>query len=407
MADRKFNQKRDDANEARGKGKVTRAVGTTRGPGMNSQPPSLGLGRSSISNASFEQYPMLEGNRKSYDGSEWHVPASQHDDIRKMREQYGTRRDYNSPPPKPGFNQRRPTDAGKGRIVTPQSNQRGSISYVNNYVNSKYAPGTSQMLVADTWALGDNKRPVVVGNRTAGPASAKAIGDARKFERESNAAIAKEKRFGPLNKADQQTATHLRSRAKGYVTDANNQADDYVNSYQAKQASRMRGMMDARKPKPDLKKFDGPAPDSRHLDEPDRSSVPEGMRIVDSRGRSATSAAINMDKYKRSRGDIHNNGDSFRDMAGTFGAGLLVPAAAGLKALYDDRRQQTHDNNVNRRRDDASDMGPVKGRALERSNQFEGGRPKTAAELNQEKDVATMKKNGTPLTKAMLRDAKK
>ena len=386
MADRKFNQKRDDANEARGKGKVTRAVGTTRGPGMNSQPPSLGLGRSSISNASFEQYPMLEGNRKSYDGSEWHVPASQHDDIRKMREQYGTRRDYNSPPPKPGFNQRRPTDAGKGRIVTPQSNQRGSISYVNNYVNSKYAPGTSQMLVADTWALGDNKRPVVVGNRTAGPASAKAIGDARKFERESNAAIAKEKRFGPLNKADQQTATHLRSRAKGYVTDASNQADDYVNAYQAKQASRMRGMMDARKPK---------------------TEVPEGMRTVNSRGETAASAASNMDKYKRSRGDIHNNGDSFRDMAGTFGAGLLVPAAAGLKALYDDRRQQTHDNNVNRRRDDASDMGPVKGRALERSNQFEGGRPKTAAELNQEKDVATMKKNGTPLTKAMLRDAKK
>ena len=386
MADRKFNQKRDDANEARGKGKVTRAVGTTRGPGMNSQPPSLGLGRSSISNASFEQYPMLEGNRKSYDGSEWHVPASQHDDIRKMREQYGTRRDYNSPPPKPGFNQRRPTDAGKGRIVTPQSNQRGSISYVNNYVNSKYAPGTSQMLVADTWALGDNKRPVVVGNRTAGPASAKAIGDARKFERESNAAIAKEKRFGPLNKADQQTATHLRSRAKGYVTDASNQADDYVNAYQAKQASRMRGMMDARKPK---------------------TEVPEGMRTVNSRGETAASAASNMDKYKRSRGDIHNNGDSFRDMAGTFGAGLLVPAAAGLKALYDDRRQQTHDNNVNRRRDDASDMGPVKGRALERSNQFEGGRPKTAAELNQEKDVATMKKNGTALTKAMLKDAKK
>ena len=386
MADRKFNQKRDDANEARGKGKVTRAVGTTRGPGMNSQPPSLGLGRSSISNASFEQYPMLEGNRKSYDGSEWHVPASQHDDIKKMREQYGTRRDYNSPPPKPGFNQRRPTDAGKGRIVTPQSNQRGSISYVNNYVNSKYAPGTSQMLVADTWALGDNKRPVVVGNRTAGPASAKAIGDARKFERESNAAIAKEKRFGPLNKADQQTATHLRSRAKGYVTDASNQADDYVNAYQAKQASRMRGMMDARKPK---------------------TEVPEGMRTVNSRGETAASAASNMDKYKRSRGDIHNNGDSFRDMAGTFGAGLLVPAAAGLKALYDDRRQQTHDNNVNRRRDDASDMGPVKGRALERSNQFEGGRPKTAAELNQEKDVATMKKNGTALTKAMLKDAKK
>ena len=386
MADRKFNQKRDDANEARGKGKVTRAVGTTRGPGMNSQPPSLGLGRSSISNASFEQYPMLEGNRKSYDGSEWHVPASQHDDIRKMREQYGTRRDYNSPPPKPGFNQRRPTDAGKGRIVTPKSEQRGSISYVNNYVNSKYEPGTSQMLVADTWALGDNKRPVVVGNRTAGPASAKAIGDARKFERESNSAIAKEKRFGPLNKADQQTATHLRSRAKGYVTDAYNQADDYVNAYQAKQASRMRGMMDARKPK---------------------TEVPEGMRTVNSRGETAASAASNMDKYKRSRGDIHNNGDSFRDMAGTFGAGLLVPAAAGLKALYDDRRQQTHDNNVNRRRDDASDMGPVKGRALERSNQFEGGRPKTAAELNQEKDVATMKKNGTPLTKAMLRDAKK
>ena len=133
----------------------------------------------------------------------------------------------------------------------------------------------------------------------------------------------------------------------------------------------------------------------------------DGIKTVNSRGESISSAASNMDKYQKSRKGIADEKSNRRETGGIIAGALTVPMAYGLKALYDDRRQQTIDNNVNRRRDDASDMGPVKGRALERKNQFEGGRPKTMADLNQEKDVNTMKKNGTSLTKALLKDAKK
>jgi hypothetical protein len=139
----------------------------------------------------------------------------------------------------------------------------------------------------------------------------------------------------------------------------------------------------------------------------DRDIINAGTRTVNSRGESISSAASNMDKYQKSRKGIADENSNRRETGGIIAGALTVPMAYGLKALYDDRRQQTIDNNVNRRRDDASDMGPVKGRALERKNQFEGGRPKTMADLNQEKDVNTMKKNGTSLTKALLKDAKK
>jgi hypothetical protein len=216
---------------------------------------------------------------------------------------------------------------------------------------------------------------------------------------------------GPLN----QVASGLREDARRYE-------QEYTNNYVSHQTKRMRDMMDARKPKTETPtapsdmhrngtapakpparsgRFDGPASASDHLD------VDSGIRRVNSRGESISSAASNMDKYQKSRKGIAGENSNRRETAGVIAGALTVPMAYGLKALYDDRRQQTIDNNVNRRRDDASDMGPVKGRALERSNQFEGGRPKTMADLNQEKDVNTMKKNGTSLTKALLKDAKK
>jgi len=394
MADRKFNQKREDASNARDKGKVTRAVGTTRGPGMNSQPPSMGLGRSTISNASFERYPVLPGNRISeFDGNEWHVPEGQHDDIKALREKYGKKSDYYAQPrvSKPiggsaisnsGFNAPR----GEGRIVKPKIERRYSISYVNPGVNSKFAPGTSQMLVGDAQALDKNVRPVVIGNRTAGPTSAKQIGQDLRYKRQVDNAILTEQRLGPLNAKDKQTAAHLRASAKSSLVDSYNQADDYVNAYQAKQAGRMRDMMASRRPKPE---------------------VPTGMRTVNSRGETAASAASNMAKYQRSRDGIADEREMQRVHAGLTGGLIFSPLLAAANALNDDRAQRTYEDNVKRRRDDASDMGPVKGRALERKNQFEGGRPKTTAELNQEKDVATMKKNGTTLTKALVKDAKK
>ena len=380
MADRKFNQKRDDANEARGKGKVTRAVGTTRGPGMNSQPPSLGLGRSSISNASFEQYPDLPSTRTrglgrafSYEPQDFGLKAPGYNASRASRE--ADMRGYNS----------------------------GGMS----------RPGTR----------------VQGGSETTSP-RASAFFDASANERRNKrgfeAGIAKTGIKPDIS--EQGVSRNYDKQARASENTGRGEARDAMNRYLGSQTDKMRRMTGNPVTSalgPGLRKFDGPAPDSRHLDfegvapsdmhrggtapvkPPARSSVPDGMKMVDSRGRSVASAAINMDKYTRSRNGIDFENDMNRTVGGVIGTSLLVPAAAGLKALYDDRRQQTVNNNTNRRRDDASDMGPVKGRALERSNQFEGGRPKTAAELNQEKDVATMKKNGTPLTKAMLRDAKK
>ena len=375
MADRKFNQKRDDANEARGKGKVTRAVGTTRGPGMNSQPPSLGLGRSSISNASFEQYPDLPSTRTRGLGAKFSFQP-------------------------PDFGVKRPGE------MSQRASREADVRGFNAGAMSR--PGTR----------------VQGGSETTSPrASAffEASANERRNKRAFEAGI--QKNGLPVKRDEKGIMRDYDKQARASENTGRGEARDAMNRYLGNQTDKMRRMTGNPVTSalgPGLRSFDeamGKTPSDMRREgtappKPSpRTSVPEGMKMRDSGGRSmgisGSEASDNMRKYQKSRSGIADVDSTRRENAGMLTGALTVPIAYGLKALYDDRRQQTIDNNVNRRRDDASDMGPVKGRALERSNQFEGGRPKTAAELNQEKDVATMKKNGTSLTKAMLKDAKK
>jgi hypothetical protein len=368
MADRKYNQKREDADAARGKGKVTRAVGTTRGPGMNSQPPSLGLGRSSISNASFEQYPDLPSTR-----------------VRGL---------------------------GRGFSYEPQD-----FGLKNPGYNSKRAHRIADERAADARSMSRPGTRVQGGTETTSPrASAQfdASANERRNKRSYETGIAKAGLKPDLS--EQGFSRNYDKQAGASESTGRGEARDAMNRYLANQTDKMRRMTGNPVTSalgPGMRSYDeamGKAPSDMHRD----GTAPakplariEGMRTVNSRGESVSSAASNMDKYQKSRKGIADVDSTRRENAGMLTGALTVPMAYGLKALYDDRRQQTIDNNVNRRRDDASDMGPVKGRALERKNQFEGGRPKTMADLNQEKDVNTMKKNGTSLTKALLKDAKK
>lgn len=374
MADRKFNQKREDSNAARDKGKVTRAVGTTRGPGMNSQPPSTGLGRSAISNASFEQYPDLPSTRVRGLGSSFSFQP-------------------------PDFGVKRP-----GYSASRASRDADMRAFDAPYLSR---PGTR----------------VQGGAETTSPRAGAffdASANERRNKRSFQAGI--EKTGLPLKRDEKGIIRDYDKQANAAENTGRGEASKYMNDYLAAQTARMRRMTSnpvtrALAPDSSHLDFEGVAPSDMHRggtapSKPaPRTSVPEGMKMRDSGGKSmgvsGSEASDNMRKYQKSRSGIADVDSTRRENAGMLAGALTVPLAYGVKALYDDHRQQTIDNNVNRRRDDASDMGPVKGRALERSNQFEGGRPKTAAELNQEKDVATMKKNGTSLTKALVKDAKK
>jgi hypothetical protein len=310
MADRKFNQKRDDANSARSKGQTTRSVGTTRGettggsrsnnrggmsPVGNSQPPSMGLGRSAINNASFIDYRRTPGDtaRTTLDLAKYARPSMAernskfHSELRSVDKQ---------------FDRNAYMDETR-RILAP-----GSVSF-------------------------GNRPPVIKGsNNTTSPLSAKHNTAERGFSRLASDTRREHRQFQGQNPIEDEMTSANVDVAKSYARQhqdlGKSTSRDHMNTYMAKKTADMRS----------------------------RVNQPGGEQIGN-RNHVSTPAP------KRS-----NTGRTIAAVGG-LGAASFAAGQSGIHSFSPGKPSAE-----TQMRKDASDMGPVKGRVMERrSYQAAGG----------------------------------
>jgi hypothetical protein len=227
------------------------------------------------------------------------------------------------------------------------------------------------------------------GVREAGKQSSKLVGQARRAG------------ITPRDSADLATAMFEYGRVGQRLRDdATRYEKEYADKYLAHQTDRMRGMMNARKPKPPSEfltteppairdertrkpsKFDSPAPDSTHLDvapsDAHRSNRYE-IPVVATRENVARDlmeyAGRSLPSGKAPTKTAPSKGSSTARRAGSvaaLAAGSFAAGQAGVRSV--DTRSAAE-----KMRDNASDMGPVKGRVMERQTYQAAGGTKPQA----------------------------
>lgn len=231
------------------------------------------------------------------------------------------------------------------------------------------------------------------GEREAGQQSSKLVGQARRAG------------ITPRDSPDLATAMFEFGRVGQRLRDdARRYEQEYADKYLAHQTDRMRSMMNARKPKTEIdsekadpqeftyppdertrkpSKFDSPAPDSTHLDlapsDAHRSNRYE-IPVVATRENVARDlmeyAGRSLPSGKAPTKTAPSKGSSTARRAGSvaaLAAGSFAAGQAGVRSV--DTRSAAE-----KMRDDASDMGPVKGRVMERRTYQAAGGTRPQAE---------------------------
>ena len=350
QGNRPGDQRRADANAARAKGATTRAVGTTRGettggsrsnsrggmsPIGSSQPPSMGLSQSAINNASFIDYRRKPGDtaRETLDLGRFAGPTF-HDRL---------------------------TDYHRRLTEIDQRNVRDTYSAENNDIMNGHPFG--------------KRPPVIKGSQnTTSPKSApdiRAGRDLRKLASDTRAGHRGERgRNAVYDDLNEQNVRNANATALMHENAAKSTANAHANAYYGRQTDRMREMTENKR---QPGRFDGPAPDSSHLDNL-RYGTPVATRenvardLMEYAGRSLPSGKASA-KTAPSKG-----ASTGRKLAsiGALAAGSFAAGQAGVRSV--DTRSAAE-----KMRDDASDMGPVKGRVMERRSYQAAGGTRPAA----------------------------
>ena len=349
QGNRPGDQRRADATAARAKGSTTRAVGTTRGettggsrsnvrggmgPVGSSQPPSMGLSQSAINNASFIDYRRTPGDT-----------ARETLDLGRLAG--------------PSFNQRLDTYHQRlGEI--DRRNVRDIYSSENNDIVNGHPFG--------------KRPPVIKGTQnTTSPKSApdiRAGRELRTLARDTRAGHRGERGRNVINdQMNDQNVRNANNTARMHEDSGKLMAGAHANAYYGNQTDRMREMTgNKRQTGMDLQlvdNYDGVAPSDSHRQQPGPATTkrPSGMHVSEAPPKSIGS------QFKMNAPGLAKAG-----LAG-LAAGAMTMAHDARKTGSEGTPSRSQESNTNRGQK-ASDMGPVKGRFLQKLNEYDGGQPR-------------------------------
>jgi hypothetical protein len=319
QGNRPGDQRRADATAARAKGATTRAVGTTRGETTGG----------SRSNSRGGMSPIGSSQPPSMGLSQSAINNASFIDYRRT----------------PGDTARTTLDLG--RFARPSQDVRNAMFHSalratdKQFKRDAYSDETRSIL--DPGSVSFGKRPPVIkgSNTTTSPLSAKHNTAERKFSKLASDTRREHRQFQGQNRIDDEMTSRNVDVAKTYARQhqdlGKETARDHMNTYVAKQTADMRS----------------------RVNQPGGEKIGNRNHVVGTKTTSSKGASTG------------------RKLAsvGTLAAGAFAAGQAGVKSV--DTRSAAE-----KMRDDASDMGPVKGRVMERRTyQAAGGTRPTATKI--------------------------